>query len=67
MIRTLPITISGFDLGRIFMKAAKTLRQWQFRAEQRRRLGELDHHALRDIGLTEKQAKAEAGKPFWWH
>ncbi|MFP6749511.1 MAG: DUF1127 domain-containing protein [Alphaproteobacteria bacterium] len=67
MIRTLPITISEFDLGRIFVKAAKTLHQWHLRAGPRRRLGELDRHALRDIGLTEKQAKAEARKPFWWH
>jgi uncharacterized protein YjiS (DUF1127 family) len=67
MIRTLPFTISEFDLSRIFGKAAKTLYQWHLRAGQRRRLGELDRHALRDIGLTESQAKAEARKPFWWN
>ncbi len=67
MIRALPITIREFDLGQVFVKAAKTLRQWQVRAEQRHHLGELDPHVLRDIGVTVEQAKAEARKPFWWH
>jgi uncharacterized protein YjiS (DUF1127 family) len=31
----------------------------------RRKLLELDDHALRDIGLTREQALDEALKPFW--
>ncbi|MDP7546134.1 MAG: DUF1127 domain-containing protein [Alphaproteobacteria bacterium] len=48
------------------MKAAATLYLWQDRAVQRYRLAELDAHALQDIGVTRRQALAEAGKPFWW-
>jgi uncharacterized protein YjiS (DUF1127 family) len=31
----------------------------------RRRLGELDEHLLRDIGLTSTEARREAEKPVW--
>lgn len=31
----------------------------------RTRLGELDPHMLNDIGLTEKDARAEANRPIW--
>lgn len=32
---------------------------------QRRSLGRLDAHRLRDIGLTETQARTEARKALW--
>lgn len=35
-----------------------------FRRSQRR-LGELDDHMLKDIGLTRSQARREAEKPAW--
>lgn len=38
---------------------------WEQRADQRRRLGELDDRALADIGIGRAEAKAEAEKPFW--
>ncbi len=66
MIRALPITIRDFDLGKMLMNIAATLYQWQVRAEQRQRLGELDAHALDDMGILPSQAKAEARKPFFW-
>lgn len=31
----------------------------------RRRLGQLDDHLLRDIGLTRAEARQEAEKPVW--
>ena len=31
----------------------------------RRRLGDLDDHMLRDIGLTRAQARQEAARPIW--
>ena len=31
----------------------------------RRRLGGLDPNLLRDIGLTESEAREEAERPFW--
>lgn len=41
-----------------------TLVRLQDRAEQRRRLSEMDDHLLEDIGLTRAQARKEAGKLF---
>jgi uncharacterized protein YjiS (DUF1127 family) len=35
------------------------------RSRERQDLGQLDDQALKDIGLTRKQAEAEARKPFW--
>ena len=35
------------------------------RHRQRRALGQLDERLLRDIGITPKQARQEADKPFW--
>ena len=34
-------------------------------AKQRRELSKLDAHILQDVGLTEKQAMAEASRHFW--
>jgi len=31
----------------------------------RRRLGDLDPYLLRDIGLTESEAREEGERPFW--
>ena len=47
MIRTLPITIRDFDLNEMIMSVAKTLYQWQVRAEQRQHLGTLDRRPTR--------------------
>ncbi len=41
------------------LRLALTLRR------HRRRLGELDPHLLRDIGLSEHEALREAGRPLW--
>ena len=35
------------------------------RAEQRRRLAELDEHMLNDIGVSKGDAAEESAKPFW--
>jgi len=35
------------------------------RSRERRALARLDDNALRDIGVTRRQADAEAAKPFW--
>ena len=32
---------------------------------QRRKLGVLDRHILKDIGLTESEARIEAERPIW--
>ncbi len=41
------------------------LARWQIRARQRHRLGELDDHALADMGLTRADVAREIDKPFW--
>ncbi len=41
------------------LRLAITLRR------HRRQLREMDRHLLRDIGLTEAEARMEAEKPFW--
>jgi len=38
---------------------------WRRRIHTRRDLARMDRHLLSDIGLTEADALAEAGKPFW--
>jgi uncharacterized protein YjiS (DUF1127 family) len=35
------------------------------RAEQRKRLAELDEHLLKDIGVSPRAAAEESTKPFW--
>lgn len=35
------------------------------RIEQRRALGQLSDHALRDMGLNRADVEREAAKPFW--
>lgn len=47
------------------------LRFWRWyarclaRSRERRALAQLDDRALKDMGITRKQANAEAAKPFW--
>ena len=41
------------------------LEQGRTRIHTRRDLARMDRHLLADIGLTEADVLAEAGKPFW--
>ncbi len=41
------------------------LDDWYERYSGRRSLSRLDDRALRDIGITRKQAQDEVIKPFW--
>jgi uncharacterized protein YjiS (DUF1127 family) len=52
-------------LGRGVGRLAEIWLTWLERSRQRRRLGELSDHMLRDIGLTRADAWSEAEKPFW--
>ncbi|MBC2834388.1 DUF1127 domain-containing protein [Paragemmobacter straminiformis] len=38
---------------------------WLGLARSRAHLARLDDHLLRDIGLTQEQAKAEVSRPVW--
>ena len=42
-----------------------TLLRWQELARQRRALGAMSDHMLKDLGLTRADARREAGRPFW--
>lgn len=43
----------------------RMLDDWYERYSGRRSLSRLDDRALRDIGITRKQAQDEVIKPFW--
>jgi uncharacterized protein YjiS (DUF1127 family) len=51
--------------GQSVSRAAEVGLTWLERSRQRRRLGELSDHMLRDIGLTRADAWSETEKPFW--
>ena len=57
--------ISLKGLSTLIVKATDTVLDWQDRARQRHRLGEMDDHLLRDIGLSRADLEHEAAKPFW--
>ena len=42
----------------------KLVTAWQV-ARERRALADLDERTLRDIGMTEDQARIESGRAFW--
>ncbi len=44
---------------------ARTFGTWRRRARERRELANLDHRAIRDIGLSPSEIQFEANKPFW--
>jgi uncharacterized protein YjiS (DUF1127 family) len=44
---------------------AVTVLKWEQRRQTRRALSHLDTHILKDIGLTQDEAKIEFGKAFW--
>jgi hypothetical protein len=46
-------------------RAASALGLWIGRFRERRALGDLNDHLLRDVGLTREQAEREAAKPWW--
>ncbi|RED12872.1 DUF1127 domain-containing protein [Pontivivens insulae] len=45
---------------------AALLKTWTVRARSRRHLARLEPHILRDIGLTDFEARTEAQRPFWF-
>jgi len=44
---------------------ARTFSTWRRRAQDRRELANLDHRAIRDLGLSPSEIQFEANKPFW--
>jgi uncharacterized protein YjiS (DUF1127 family) len=64
-LRTPILDISLKSLGALAVNAINTVLDWQDRARQRRHLGEMDDHLLRDIGLSRADLEYESSKPFW--
>lgn len=46
-------------------KALCALGGWLSRSRERRALGDLNDHLLRDVGITRDEAEREVAKPFW--
>lgn len=69
MARDLPLSPAFASPTRGFRAAAGTVvaiaGRWLHRRRTRAHLGALPPHLLRDIGLNEAAAEAEARKPFW--
>ena len=56
--------ISLKGLSALIVKATDTVLDWQDRARQRHRLGEMDDHLLRDIGLSRADLEYEYLQAF---
>ena len=56
---------SKAPLAGMFTALARTLQTWRNRSHDRNALAQLDHRTLRDLGISEGQARFEANKPFW--
>jgi len=47
------------------VKIATVITDWHHRKRSRNALGRLDDRMLDDIGVTYRQARKEAQRPFW--
>jgi uncharacterized protein YjiS (DUF1127 family) len=56
---------SKAPLAGTFTALAQIFQTWRQRTHDRNAIAQLDHRTLRDLGLTESQARFEANKPFW--
>jgi uncharacterized protein YjiS (DUF1127 family) len=52
-------------LARVTLHASDTLHLWMDRCRQRRALGKMSDHMLKDLGLSRSDAGRETGKRFW--
>ncbi len=56
---------SAGALARWSLRACERLQLWRERVRQRRALGGLNDHMLKDLGLSRSDAGRETGKRFW--
>lgn len=52
-------------LKKRFLTLVRGVQRWRRLAYERRLLASLDHHQLRDIGITRVEALEESARPFW--
>lgn len=56
---------AGLRTGWSFAVVRQTLGEWRRRIAARRALSKLDPHLLRDIGLSDVDARRESTRHFW--
>ena len=56
---------SKAPLAGTFTALTQIFNTWRQRSRDRQALAQLDHRTLRDLGLSEGQARFEANKSFW--
>ena len=56
---------SKAPLAGTFTAFNQILATWRRRARERNELARLDHHTIRDLGLSPGDIQFEASKPFW--
>ncbi|WP_022963990.1 DUF1127 domain-containing protein [Halopseudomonas pelagia] len=49
----------------LMLAVVRRVQRWQRLAYERRLLGSLDQHQLRDIGISRAEAQRESARPFW--
>ena len=65
ILRLTSLALSDRPRTSLFGAILNTLLIWQERAAQRHRLAHAEARLLRDMGLSDEDARREAGKPFW--
>jgi uncharacterized protein YjiS (DUF1127 family) len=63
--RSVVPTVAARRAGHPVVGLFDRLLSWHERHRQRRALGQLDDHLLRDIGLNRATARMESAKAFW--
>ena len=63
--RKQPTPTVGGGLSALSDRLLALMSDWSERSRQRRELHELDDWLLQDLGITRREANAEARKPFW--
>ncbi|OWU79848.1 hypothetical protein ATO5_02150 [Loktanella sp. 22II-4b] len=52
-------------MSKVALRMAVMAMTWSTRARTRAALANLSDEALRDVGLTREEMRAEANRPFW--
>ena len=61
-VRSLPSLPSP---AQVIARLADALATWERRGRERRALGEMSEHMLKDLGISRLDARREADKPIW--
>jgi uncharacterized protein YjiS (DUF1127 family) len=64
-VTTKRVPVSLLSPFQLLLAALAGLVEWERRARERKSLGEMPDHMLKDLGITRNDAVREAEKPFW--